>query len=413
MSDSSTLRAPQTAPAPGGHSGGTAGLPQLALLLAASCLSVLGAVLIAPVLPRMTDEFADVPGVDVLVPIVLTVPSLIIGLTAPFAGFIADAVDRKRLLLVALVAYAVVGPAPLYLDTLPMIIGSRVALGLCEAAIMTSCTTLIGDYWSGARRSKYLALQTLVAALSATVFLALGGALGSSGWRTPFWVYVVALLLVLPIAKLIWQPTRPRTAQRQGRKLEAVPRRLLLAPCLVTLMAGVVFYALIVQLSFVLTDVGVESTAVIGGISALMSLATALGSVAFARLSHRTPRDLLPVEFSLAAIGLVIVFATTAVPVITIGAIITGFGTGMLLPTLLTWAVNRLDFEQRGRGTGLWTGTLFIGQFISPLLIAGIAAGTGGLQPALGALGIASLAMAGLAVLATRRDSIPLNVTND
>ncbi|WP_236643153.1 hypothetical protein [Actinoplanes utahensis] len=51
-----------------------AGIPQLVLLLAGSCLSVLGAVLIAPVLPQMTGHFADVPGADVLVPIVLTVP---------------------------------------------------------------------------------------------------------------------------------------------------------------------------------------------------------------------------------------------------------------------------------------------------------------------------------------------------
>ena len=152
-----------------------AGTPQLVLLLAASCLSVLGAVLIAPVLPQMTREFAGVPGVNLLVPIVLTVPSLVLGLTAPFAGFIADKIDRKRVLLIALVAYAIVGTAPLYLPTLGAIIASRVLLGLCEAAIMTSCTTLIGDYWSGPRRAKYLGLQTLLAALGATVFLAIGG----------------------------------------------------------------------------------------------------------------------------------------------------------------------------------------------------------------------------------------------
>ncbi len=76
-----------------------------------------------------------------------------------------------------------------------------------------------------------------------------------------------------------------------------------------------------------------------------------------------------------------LVFSTTALPVITIGAVLTGFGTGLLPPTLLTWAVNRLRFEQRGRGTGLWTGTLFIGQFLSPILLAAIGAGVGGLQP--------------------------------
>lgn len=60
--------------------------------------------------------------------------------------------------------YAVLGTAPLYLDSLGAIVASRVGVGLCEAAIMTCCTTLIGDYWSGARRSRYLGLQTLMAA---------------------------------------------------------------------------------------------------------------------------------------------------------------------------------------------------------------------------------------------------------
>jgi protocatechuate 3,4-dioxygenase beta subunit len=32
--------------------------------------------------------------------------------------------------------------------------------------------------------------------------------------------------------------------------------------------------------------------------------------------------------------------------------VLTGFGTGMLLPTLLTWAMNRLTFAQRGRAAG-------------------------------------------------------------
>jgi hypothetical protein len=38
------------------------------LLMAGSCLPVLGAVLIAPVLPRMQDHFAHVSGSEVLVP---------------------------------------------------------------------------------------------------------------------------------------------------------------------------------------------------------------------------------------------------------------------------------------------------------------------------------------------------------
>ncbi|WP_460440469.1 MFS transporter [Amycolatopsis stemonae] len=386
--------------------GATAGPVQLLLLLAGSCLSVLGAVLIAPVLPQLSRAFADTPGVAVIVPIVLTAPALLIGLTAPFAGVVADRIDRKRLLLVAMLAYAGFGTAPLYLDSLGAILTSRVLVGLCEGAIMTCCTTLIGDYWSGARRARYLGLQTLVATLSATAFLALGGVLGASGWRTPFWLYALAAPLAIPMALKLWQPTPPGEPGGHPAKL---PWRQLAAPCLVTLFGGVVFYALIVELSFVLTGVGVTATGTIGAISAVMSLATAAGAIAFARMSGKTPRTLLPAEFGLAAAGLLLVFATASPVVITIGSVFTGFGTGMLLPTLLTWAVNRLTFDQRGRGTGLWTGTLFVGEFACPLALAAIGAGTGGLQGALAVLGIASTIAAVLTAFLLRHDNQPLN----
>ena len=60
----------------------------------------------------------------------------------------------------------------------------------------------------------------------------------------------------------------------------------------------------------------------------------------------------------------------------------------MLLPTLRTWAVNGLEFQQRGRGTGIWTGTLFIGQFLTPIVLGAAAAALGSFGFALGALGI-------------------------
>ena len=72
---------------------------QGAILLAGSCLPILGSVLLAPVLPRMIDAFATTPGVDVLVPIVLTAPALVIGLLAPVAGRLVDAAGRKRVLV--------------------------------------------------------------------------------------------------------------------------------------------------------------------------------------------------------------------------------------------------------------------------------------------------------------------------
>jgi sugar phosphate permease len=122
---------------------------------------------------------------------------------------------------------------------------------------------------------------------------------------------------------------------------------------------------------------------------------------------------LLPLEFGLSAVGLVLVFATVSPVVITVGVVLTGFDTGMLLPTLLTWAVNRLSFDRRGRGTGLWTGVLFLGEFLCPLVLAAVGAGVGGLQGALAVLGVASAVVGLVIALVLGGHDRPLSVTED
>ncbi|HEB3531146.1 TPA: hypothetical protein RZC51_002657 [Burkholderia cenocepacia] len=51
-----------------------AGLPQRLLLLLGTCLPILGAVLIAPLLPKIRMHLYQTPHADIRVPVVLTMP---------------------------------------------------------------------------------------------------------------------------------------------------------------------------------------------------------------------------------------------------------------------------------------------------------------------------------------------------
>jgi MFS family permease len=378
--------------------GRPAGRAQALVLLLASCLGVLGAVLLAPVLPDIEDAFAGTAGVKALTPIVLTAPALVIGLTAPFAGRVVDRIGRKRLLVTALVVYAFVGTAPLWLPSLQLIVVSRVLVGLTEAVIMTCCTTLLADYFHGSQRERYFGLQVVYTTVAATLFFGIGGALGSHSWRTPFWLYLVSLPLAVAAARFIWQPV----AQRPTGVLPALPWNRLLAPVGVSLLGGLVFYTLIVELSFTLDDLGVESTGAIGAISAVGSLGTAIGAFSFSRLAARGPAVTIPLAFAVSAVGLVALGLAPSVPVVVVAAVVTGLGNGLLLPSLLTWALGSLSFEQRGRGTGWWTAAVFLGQFICPLVVLGLSDAISGLGSALVVVGVAA-AIAAVAVRTTQR----------
>jgi MFS family permease len=394
-----------------------AGVWQAVLLLAGSCMPVLGSVLITPVLPQLSAHFGDVPAAEILVPMIVAIPALMIAIFAPFAGQIVDRLGRKNLLIVAMFAYALVGTAPAWLEALPLILFSRVLVGVCEAAIMTVCTTLIVDYFhEPRRRNKYLGLQTVATTLAATVFIGLGGALGVGGWHTPFWVYAISIVIAVPMIFSLWEPqaapddsaadhiAAEGTIPAQKVKVP-VPWRRIAVPLLVTLFGGFTFYVIIIEASYLVVGTGVSAndTAQIGLVAGVASLATAIGGFIFSRLAKVKPGRLLPLAFGLQAVGMLLIWVVPGLAGVIAGAVIASFGAGLLLPSLVTWVVAATHFEDRGRVTGWWTAAFFLGQFLTPILIGVLSGVTGSLTVAVGAVGIAAALVAVLVGMSLRR----------
>jgi MFS family permease len=345
-----------------------AGLPQSLLLLIGSCLPVLGAVLLAPVLPRMQEHFSSTPGVAILVPVALTLPALVIALLAPFAGMIADRIGRKVLLLSGMFIYTLCGVMPLWLESLEAIVISRAGIGLAEAAIMTCCTTLVGDYFDGAKRERLFALQMVSTSLSAAVFMGVGGMLGESGWRTPFALYTVGLLFLPLMAVLLWEP-RQRARDESVTAAVRFPWRALLPIYGLTLLAGASLFIVPVQVGYLLNLLHVNAPQQIGITMGASQLGVLAGALSFRLLGTHSPTRLLFLAFAMAAIGdLLMAFAQNHSMVI-VAVLINGLGIGLMLPTLITWAMSLVDFHHRGRASGGFTAAIFAGEFLSPLVV--------------------------------------------
>lgn len=377
------------------------GMLQVILLMAGSCLPVMAAVLIAPVLPRIQTHYAHLPNVQVLVPVMLTIPALVLGLMAPFAGALVDRLGRKPLLLAGLVLYGLAGTAPLWLESLHAIIASRALVGLAEAAVMTCCTTLVGDYWDGGRRERLLTLQTVFSSLAATVFFFIGGSLGEIGWRMPFWLYAVGFLLWLPCVWLLWEPMRAQTiADAAASPKETFPTALVTTICAVTLLAAVAFYLVPVHLSFLLDGMGEQSPQRIGQAMGISSVAVVLGAATYAPLSLLGVTRQLSLAFALLAAGSLWLAQAGGYASVVAAASLSSLGGGMVIPTLVNWLMRSVSFAQRGRGTGAFMASFFIGQFICPLVVIVLGAASGaGLLGAIHILGWVLSAMALLALL--------------
>lgn len=380
------------------ETGRPAGAAQSVVLLIGSTMPIMGAVLLAPVLPSLTQVF---PAHAALVPLLLSAPALTVALTAPFAGTIADRVGRKRLLVGALLAYAVLGTAPLYINSFWGILLTRLGVGITEAAIFTCCIALLSDYFFGARRSRVFSWQNVVLSAGALLYVILGGAIGATGWRSPFWLYSGAIVIAVAVATLVWKPKKEEAAGHTSNgPLPPFPFRLLLPPYITTFFGGIIFYSVVIETPFLLVGAGVTAVAVIGLISALNQLGQAIGGLSFRWVARFGVQRLLPIGFTVSGLGLLIIWLGHSVPLTVVGTVCTTLGGGLFVTTLQTWAVAGLPFEQRGRASGGWTTAVFLGNFFSPLIVLALGSIVGGLAPALGVLGIAALLVAAsLAVL--------------
>lgn len=379
-----------------------AGTAQALLLLFGSCLPVLGAVLIAPVLPRMQAHFAETPGAAVLVPVALTLPALVIAFLAPLAGLLADRVGRRPLLLASMLLYSLCGVLPLWLDSLGPIVASRAGIGLAEAGIMTCCTTLMGDYFDGQRRERLFALQMVATSLSAALFMGLGGALGESGWRTPFALYVVGLLCLPLMAALLWEP-QVRHAGPARADAERFPWAALAPLYLLTLLAGVSLFIVPVQAGYLLQLLHVDAPQQVGMTMGANQLGVLAGALAFRLLATLPARRLLALGFATAGLGGALMALAGSHALVVLAVLVNGLGVGLLLPTLITQVMLQVGFHQRGRATGGFTASIFAGEFLSPLLVLAI---TGGANPhlpqALLAVAIGQLVLAPLCLVLLR-----------
>jgi len=350
------------------------GLLQAAILIAAVIAGTMPMV-IGPVLPAIQRHFSPAPGVALLVPMLVTTPSLITALLAGIMGLLSDKWGRRRLLIAAIILYGLAGTAPLYLDNLPLIVATRALVGVAEAGAMTVSTIMIGDYFSGQRRDRIIAAQTTLASVSGIAISLMGGWLGEWGWRGPFLVYGAMVLLLPPMLLWLWEPARARRQQAAPAHLQGLATPGFIGALAVSFLIGLGLMLIPVNLAYMLGEAGIGDPAAAGRVYAMACLGTVSGTLLFAHgLAGRTAVALqFALCAALCAIGTAAIGQAHTLWALTGWSVLTSLGIGISLPAGTSWVLGMLSPAHRGRGVGLYMAAQFIGAFISPLIVVPLA----------------------------------------
>jgi MFS family permease len=377
------------------------GANQGLLLIALGSLVTLAIVSLVPNLPQMLKHFSDVPNYQFYVPMIITVPSLCIAIVSPFAGALADFWGRRRLMLVALALYGTVGMLPLLSDNLFTVIATRFGVGIAEAAILTCGNALMGDYFSGAERHKWLGYQATLGTVIASCMMLAGGKLGTISWQGPFALYGLGLLLLVWAAFALFEPRGQQSAQQPTLAATTAdepgtpfPWPATILTSVVTLGVATVYFVQAIQLGRMFSELGVDSPARISVFTTIASLGVLAGGFSFRYVATRGIGQVIAIVLATMGLGYVGVSLSPNAYVGLPFAFLAQFANGMTLPALLGWTMGKYSYSQRGRGMGIWGSCFFLATFISPPLVTLITSATGALLKTVMLLGLVCFAVA-------------------
>ncbi len=387
-----------------------AGRAQAVSLIVLGTLPTMAIASLVPVLPALFAHFQSVPNKELLVPMVLTVPSLCVALFSSPIGAAADRWGRRTVLLLALLMFSVFGALPMLFDDLYSIIASRVAVGLAEAAILTVGNALMGDYFDGERRRHWLGVQMSIGPFVATSYILLGGQLGSWSWRGPFLMYLIGFLVLAVAVLYLYEPVARQPADAKPTVKTPFPWSATFLVSGITLVVSIIYFLQAVQHGRIFADLGVDSPARIGMIVSLASMGTVVGGFTFKLLPPRPVAFLLAISFAAYGISYVGVGLSPNYWYGLVFDAVGQFGGGFVLPTLIMWALSKYGYEHRGRGMGVWAASFFLGQFLSPPVMTLIAHGELTFLASVAVLGGVCLVLAAAALgLLVRGKHAPLS----
>src|SRR5258706_5459740 len=146
-----------------------------------------------PVLPSIEKALAHTPTDQMLVKQLFGITTFAMLFGAPLGGFLVARVGMRRLLLGASLLFAFGGSAGYFLSSLPLLLVSRVCVGLSAACIQIMALTIVNTKLSGVSRAKWMGLHVSIATLSSLLVFPLSGFLGDISWRLPFFEHLFAL----------------------------------------------------------------------------------------------------------------------------------------------------------------------------------------------------------------------------
>lgn len=341
-----------------------------ATILSMSLLTVMAAAAIAPAMGIIRQHFASAP--DMLVQLIISLPALFIILTNLLFLPISRVLRTRAIAIIGLVLYVAAGTGCFFVDNIHLLLLMRALLGVSVGLIMPLSTGLLSYFYPPEEQARLMGLSAAMNQMGGVVGTLLAGMLASIAWNYAFLVYLFSLIALVMI--VCWLPNEKLgSSNKRGKVFE--PRQLLkFHPSVIgMLLLTMVFFVFPTNFAIITSrQLQLDTTAITLIMVALDLLAFFVGLV-FGHLMHRFRTSIKFFPPIVLIIGYAFYAEASNVAMLLIGSAFIGVGNGIGVPYLLTIASIKGGKNSATTVMPLLSASLYLGQFISPILILPLA----------------------------------------
>lgn len=337
-------------------------------ILSISLLTVMAGAAIAPALGVISAHFAGRN--PLLIQLIVSLPALFIILTNLVFPWLCRLMKTRTLALTGLALYVLSGAGAFFVDNIWVLLAFRALMGVSVGMIMPLSTGLLAYYFPPEEQAGLMGLSAAMNQMGGVVATFLAGMLAGISWNYAFLVYLMGLIAIILVAAFL---PNERLSGRGGVSLSLLKR---FHPSVVGMFLVMILF-FIYPTNFALTASGTLSEMGVTLTMVGLDVVAFLVGLCFGFLMKRFAAQMkyiAPLGF---AAGYLCLAVGDSLVWLLLGSAFIGIANGIGVPYLNTIGSVKAGKEAATTVMPLLSAALYLGQFLSPLIVSPAATATG------------------------------------
>jgi ACDE family multidrug resistance protein len=343
----------------------------LHIVFGITLMAVMGVSSITPTFPSIVKALhLSSQSIGLLIT-VFTLPGVFL---TPFFGILADRIGRKKILIPALLLFALAGSSCAFTRNFSTLLLLRFVQGVGAASLGSLNVTLIGDLYTGKERTTAMGYNASVLSVGTASYPAIGGFLATFGWFYPFLLPLAASPVGIAVVLFLDnpEPTKKQVFKEYlGKTRDSIKSYTVLALFLAAIVTFIMVYgSLLTYLPFLVDQSFGASPFIVGLILAAMSVSTAVTSSLLGKIARiLSEKTLIKISFVLYPLALVMIPVIPVIHLLVVPVTIFGIAQGLNIPSIQTVLAGYAPLEQRAAFMSFYGMVLRLGQTMGPIIM--------------------------------------------